>query len=136
MFDVGGGELLLIVLAVIVLFGPQKLPEIARIFSKGMTKLRDAQSQFNAQMNTIKTEINKSVNPEREFAEEYYRTRETRAKQSAGSDGGSPDVPPSPLQEQTTVETGNVSTDGKQNEQENNPNLNDPYGLGDESPAG
>lgn len=62
MFDVGGGELLLIVLAVIVLFGPQKLPEIAQMFGKGMRKVRDAQAQFNKQVNTIKQEINTTVN--------------------------------------------------------------------------
>lgn len=62
MFDVGGGELLLIILAIIVLFGPQKLPEIAQLFGKGIKKVRDAQAQFNKQMNTIKSEINTGIN--------------------------------------------------------------------------
>lgn len=30
MFDVGGGELLLILLAVVLLFGPKQLPDLAR----------------------------------------------------------------------------------------------------------
>ena len=30
MFDVGGGELLLILIAVLVLFGPKQLPELAK----------------------------------------------------------------------------------------------------------
>ena len=61
MFDIGGGELLLIFLAVLLLFGPKKIPEIAQMLGKGMQQLRKAQSQFQSQMNEIKYEINKSV---------------------------------------------------------------------------
>ena len=61
MFDVGGGELILIVLAIILLFGPQKIPEIAKMVSKGMKKVRDAQSEFQGQINELKTEFDSAV---------------------------------------------------------------------------
>jgi|DewCreStandDraft_4_1066084.scaffolds.fasta_scaffold00054_59 TatA/E family protein of Tat protein translocase len=61
MFDVGGGELLLIVLAILLLFGPKKIPEIAKMFAKGMQQFRKAQSQFQSQINEIKNEIDKSA---------------------------------------------------------------------------
>lgn len=61
MFDVGGGELLLILLAVIVLFGPKKLPEIAQMFGKGMSHLRKAQNEIQSQFNEIKSEVNTQV---------------------------------------------------------------------------
>eukprot|EP01156_Anaeramoeba_ignava_P007309 Anaeramoba_ignava/a351443_19.p3 GENE.a351443_19~~a351443_19.p3 ORF type:complete len:153 (+),score=11.88 a351443_19:1228-1686(+) len=61
MFDVGGGELILIVLAIILLFGPQKIPEIAKMVSKGMKKVRDAQSEFQGQINDLKTEFDSAV---------------------------------------------------------------------------
>jgi TatA/E family protein of Tat protein translocase len=61
MFDVGSGELLLIIVAIIVLFGPQKLPEIAQMVGKGMKKFRDAQDEFKGQLNNIKDEINLSA---------------------------------------------------------------------------
>jgi sec-independent protein translocase protein TatA len=54
MFDVGGGELVLIVLAVLVLFGPERLPEIARMMKKGMAKIRQAQLEFQSQIEEIK----------------------------------------------------------------------------------
>ncbi len=77
MFDVGGGELLLIILAVIVLFGPQKLPEIAQMFGKGMKKVRDAQAQFNKQMNSINQEINTTVNQStRDTADSYDKMKQ------------------------------------------------------------
>ncbi len=58
MFDVGGGELILVVLAVLLLFGPKKLPEIAQMVGKGMQQVRKAQAQFQVQINEIKTELN------------------------------------------------------------------------------
>jgi len=57
MFDVGGGELILVVLAVLLLFGPKKLPEIAQMVGKGMQQVRKAQAQFQEQINEIKTEL-------------------------------------------------------------------------------
>ena len=61
MFDIGGGELLLIFLAVLLLFGPKKIPEIAQMLGKGMQQIRKAQSQFRSQMDDIQYEIKKSV---------------------------------------------------------------------------
>ncbi|MDA3843798.1 MAG: twin-arginine translocase TatA/TatE family subunit [Candidatus Kapabacteria bacterium] len=58
MFDVGGSELILILLAVLVLFGPKKIPEFAKMMGKGMQKVKQAQSQFQEQMRDIQQEIN------------------------------------------------------------------------------
>jgi sec-independent protein translocase protein TatA len=62
MFDVGGGELLLIVLAVLLLFGPKKIPELMQALGKGMRQVRKAQAEFQSQINEIKTDIDKTVN--------------------------------------------------------------------------
>jgi sec-independent protein translocase protein TatA len=61
MFDVGGGELILIIIAGLLLFGPKKIPEVAQMVSKGMRKVKEAQSMLNDQMNEIKNEVNSSV---------------------------------------------------------------------------
>lgn len=58
MFDVGGGELLLIILVILILFGPEKIPEIARFVNKGVQKIRQAQSQIQSEINSIVREIN------------------------------------------------------------------------------
>ncbi|OGU40125.1 MAG: hypothetical protein A2X61_06995 [Ignavibacteria bacterium GWB2_35_12] len=57
MFDIGGGELLLIVLAVIVFFGPKKIPEVANMVGKGMRKVRQAQAQFQSQISALEQEV-------------------------------------------------------------------------------
>ncbi|MCE2504410.1 MAG: twin-arginine translocase TatA/TatE family subunit [Chlorobi bacterium] len=52
MFDLGGGELLLILVAVLLLFGPKKLPDLAQRLGKGAHQFRKAQQDFTEQINT------------------------------------------------------------------------------------
>ncbi len=61
MFDVGGGELILIILAILLLFGPEKLPEFTKTITKGMRKVKQAQAQFKNQLNEIQGEVNKTL---------------------------------------------------------------------------
>lgn len=62
MFDVGGGELLLIVLAILLLFGPDKLPEFAKNINKGLRKIKQAQAQFQSQISDLQKDIDKNIN--------------------------------------------------------------------------
>lgn len=61
MFDVGGGELIFIILAILVLFGPRKIPEFAKMIKKGITEVRRAQAVFTEQITDVKGEINKQT---------------------------------------------------------------------------
>jgi len=54
MFGIGGGEMFLIILVVLMLFGSDKIPEMARALAKGMQQLKNA-------TNDIKSEIHKSA---------------------------------------------------------------------------
>lgn len=54
MFGIGGGELIFIILIVLMLFGADKIPEIARGFGKGMAQLKNAS-------NEVKYEIQRSA---------------------------------------------------------------------------
>lgn len=54
MFGIGGGELLLILVVILMLFGSDKIPEIARTLGKGMAQLKHA-------TNEIKQEIQKGA---------------------------------------------------------------------------
>lgn len=47
MFGIGGFELVLILLFGFLLFGPEKLPEIARMIGKGIAKFRAAQQDMS-----------------------------------------------------------------------------------------
>ena len=54
MFGIGGSEIFIIILIAIMLFGADKVPEIARTLAKGMTQLKHATDD-------IKNEIQRSA---------------------------------------------------------------------------
>lgn len=54
MFGIGGSEIFVIILIAIMLFGADKVPEIARTLAKGMTQLKHATDD-------IKNEIQRSA---------------------------------------------------------------------------
>ena len=57
MFGISGGEILVIILLVVMLFGANKIPELAKSFGKGMREIRNA-------ANDIKQDISSSVGDE------------------------------------------------------------------------
>lgn len=64
------GEMMVIVLAIVVLFGPDKLPQIARDLGQGVRKMRGA-------MEDIKTEILKETdNPVAEIKREIDKVKD------------------------------------------------------------
>jgi sec-independent protein translocase protein TatA len=54
MFGIGGGELVFILFVVLMLFGSDKIPDIARTLGKGMAQLKNATDD-------IKSEIHKGA---------------------------------------------------------------------------
>jgi len=60
MFNVGGPEMVAIVLLALLLFGPKELPKIARTIGKAMTEFRRAQNElkttFNREMENLERE--------------------------------------------------------------------------------
>jgi sec-independent protein translocase protein TatB len=65
------GEMLVIALAIVVLFGPDKLPEIARGLGEGVRKMRGA-------VDDIKTEIMKEAdNPVSEIKKEIEKVKQS-----------------------------------------------------------
>jgi sec-independent protein translocase protein TatA len=54
MFGIGGGELVFIIFIALMLFGSDKIPDVARTMGKAMAQLKNA-------TNEIKSEITKSA---------------------------------------------------------------------------
>lgn len=64
------GEMLLVAVAIVVLFGPDKLPQIARDLGQGVRKMRGA-------MEDVKSEILKETdNPVSEIKKEIERVKQ------------------------------------------------------------
>jgi sec-independent protein translocase protein TatA len=71
-FEVGGGEILLIMIVALMFFGSKNVPQIARSLGKGMREIRDAS-------NSIKSEI---VREAERVKEESGITRELKEVES------------------------------------------------------
>lgn len=64
------GEMMMVALAIVVLFGPNKLPQIARDLGQGVRKMRGA-------MEDVKTEILKETdNPVSEIKREIEKVKQ------------------------------------------------------------
>lgn len=53
MFDVGGAELIVIVLAIIMLFGPKSIPKFMQQIGRGVRQFRKAQEDLTQQIRDI-----------------------------------------------------------------------------------
>ena len=59
---IGGPEIIVIMLVVVMLFGSRKIPEIARGLGKGIRELKDASNEVKREIRSSATEIEKEVN--------------------------------------------------------------------------
>ena len=59
MFGLGGGEIILILFIILLLFGAKKLPELAKGLGKGI-------NEFKKASNDIKEEVEKAATEEKE----------------------------------------------------------------------
>lgn len=79
-FEVGAGELLLIMIFILIFFGSKNIPQIARGLGKGMREIKDASNSIRSEIareankvteetgikkeiDTIREEINKNIQP-------------------------------------------------------------------------
>ena len=79
-FDFGSGEILLIVLAAFIIFGPSKIPELARNLGKFINDIKRASED-------IKTEINKEADRiERDKKLKEYKSKIEKDLQSVNTE--------------------------------------------------
>ncbi|MBK7212698.1 MAG: twin-arginine translocase TatA/TatE family subunit [Bacteroidales bacterium] len=82
--DVSGGELLVIILVVFLVFGPDKMPDIARKFGKAMNSMKKASNdltrEFRQETSGIRSEIQKT---QAEVKDELNKVQEEVAQTRA-----------------------------------------------------
>jgi len=61
LFGISGGELLIIFLLAIVVFGPSKIPEIARMIAKGVNEVKKVQREINTEINRYSGDIEREA---------------------------------------------------------------------------
>jgi sec-independent protein translocase protein TatA len=90
MFDLGGGELLLIIVFVLIFFGPKKLPELAQSMGRGMREFRKAQNEFSQH-------INSAFEDEQRKAASGPQTSQPNTAPRTGISGSGQPMPPEPM---------------------------------------
>ena len=61
--NIGGQELILILLIILVLFGARKLPELARGMGQAIKEFQKAKDEFSDELHSAKTEEKQDVRP-------------------------------------------------------------------------
>lgn len=60
-FNISGGEILLIIIVIYLVFGPKKIPEFARMIGKGINEMRratnDIRNEITKEANKVKSDI-------------------------------------------------------------------------------
>lgn len=74
-FDISGGELLMILLAVFLLFGPSKFPEISRKLGKSINSLKETTNEIKEEMTKTGKSIEEEINKE---IEDYKKNHELK----------------------------------------------------------
>jgi sec-independent protein translocase protein TatA len=57
----GTGEVILILLAALILFGPSKLPELARTLGKGVREFKRAQDEVESEITQLENVAKKEI---------------------------------------------------------------------------
>ena len=75
MFGIGGFEFALIAVVILLLFGPDKIPEIARTISKFMREFKRYQAMMESMMKVEMYNMDSSPAEDRERAAKEYRKK-------------------------------------------------------------
>jgi Tat protein translocase TatB subunit len=89
MFGLGGGEIVVIIIVALIVFGPHKLPEVARTVSRAYKEWTKVRSQVDDTLTDLRREINVKAQIEQELAPVFRH--DSRAR-----DVGSAARPPEP----------------------------------------
>lgn len=73
LFGISGGEIFIIVLLILVFFGPKRIPEIARTLGKGINEIKKVQRDINAEINRYSDELEKPVKQVQEDIEGFSK---------------------------------------------------------------
>jgi len=82
-FDISTGEVFIILLVLFLIFGPQKMPEIARKIGKVINQMKHATSELSREFNEESKEIRKTLDDEtKSIRKSFDDTKKDFAKEN------------------------------------------------------
>ena len=73
---ISGPEIIIVLLIVVMLFGADKIPEIARGLGKGMRQLRDATNEVKREINQTAKKHNVDTDIVKDIKKEIHQVKE------------------------------------------------------------
>lgn len=82
-FDISTGEIFIVLLVLFLVFGPQKMPEMARKIGKVINRMKQATSDLTREFNEGATEVTDTLDKEaKEIRDEVYDTKKEFDKEN------------------------------------------------------
>ncbi len=107
-FNISGGEILLIIIVIYLVFGPKKIPEFARMIGKGINEMRratnDIRNEITREANKVKSDIGIDID------DPFKTDRKTKSAPNSSPD------PYNPKTEKVVTEEETDNTEKKTNE--------------------
>lgn len=79
--SIGTGEIVMVLLFVLIFFGADKIPGLARNLGKGIRQIKDVSQDFQDEIRKTSTEIRREANMNRENFNEAKRTLQAPVKE-------------------------------------------------------
>jgi len=73
-FDISAGELMIIMLVAFLVFGPSKIPEIARKIGRGMNEIRRASDEIKREISKETRKVENDMNVEGSVYQDIKKT--------------------------------------------------------------
>jgi TatA/E family protein of Tat protein translocase len=96
LFGISGGEILVLLLIVLLLFGPKKIPEIARMIGRGMNEVKKVQREINTEIHRYSSEIEKETKEMQSEINKMTKEPGINTKESAGTETN--EIPAKPIE--------------------------------------
>jgi len=94
-FDISGGELLVILLFALLFFGSKGIPDLARTLGRTMRQVRDASNEVQREIQRGATDVTRAVNEQRRSFQQTIEAEQSRT----------PSIPPHPVERRSPPST-------------------------------
>src|SRR5579864_7017018 len=91
--NLGGGEVLLIFLVILIFFGPKKIPELATSLGKGLRKFREAKEGLEDQLKTAMKEPVEALQIAKAQFDEHLNAAQVPFREAAAALEPAPSMP-------------------------------------------
>lgn len=93
LFDISGGELIVILLFVLIFFGSKGIPDMARTLGRTMRQVRDASQEVQREIHRGAHEVRRAVDEQRRSVEQAAQAPVGQPHEPAPPTPQGPDLP-------------------------------------------